>query len=174
MRRVALRLFVNSVLLGAALLTFGSGLVLLIAFHVNEGATRASALGLGRLAWLNLHRLPALATLVGLGVHGGVNWKAFTTKLRRISRRDGGRRSVTDSLLCLALLTVALSGLAVWLLVGGSAPLLGPAPLGPAPGFRHHLVNVHNVAGLVALPCAVRHVGRRWRWMVRTFRSLAR
>ncbi len=170
MRRNGLRLLVDSMLLGAALLTFASGLALLVAFHADDGATRSSALGLGRLAWLNLHRLPALLTLAALAAHLALTWRPFTTRLRGIFRRDRGPRAVLDSLLCLALLVAAAAGLATWLFVDGSAPLFGPAPLGRAAGARHALIEVHEFAGLIAFPCAARHVVRRWRWMVRSLR----
>jgi hypothetical protein len=175
MRRVRLRLLVDSVLLVGAFVTFASGLVLLLGLHVGDGTARASALGLGRLAWLNLHRLPALTTLLALGLHIALDRRAFATRLRRIFRRDAAvPHGRADTVMCLAMLTVVLAGLAAWLLVGGSAPLLGPAPLGPLPEPRHRWIDVHHVAGVVSLPLVTHHVAHRWRWMVRTFQSLAR
>jgi hypothetical protein len=174
MRRVNLRLLVDSVLLGAALLTFASGLVLLLAFHVDHGTARSSALGLGRLAWLNLHRIPALVVAAGLMLHLAVDWKAFRTRLRNFVRRDRNPHAVAENLLCLTLATAVLAGLAAWLLLDGSALLLAPAPRGPASASRHGLIDIHNVAGLVALPLAVHHIAHRWRWLVRTIQSLAR
>ena len=70
--------------------------------------------------------------------------------------------------------TVTIAGIASWLLVGGSAPLLGPVPLGPLPHTRHQVVDIHHIAGLVALPLAVHHVGHRWGLMVRGLRLWAR
>ena len=164
-------LLIDVVVLAAAFLTFGSGLVLFFGFHVGEGAFRTSSLGLNRLTWLNLHRLPALMVALGIGLHVALNWRAFVGRCRRSLSRKGGSRDVLELVMYVAFWTVALAGMAVWLLIGGSAPLAGPVQLGRLPQVRHHVVDVHNIAGLVAFLLTVHHVCHRWRRMVRGLRT---
>jgi hypothetical protein len=166
MSRTDLRRRVDLVLLGAGALTFLAGLVLLFAFHADDGEWATSALGVPRLVWLDLHRLAAAALVAGVAVHLGLDARAFLGQLRRaFSRRRSGAR--IELVLYAAFFLAAGTGLAAWLLVDGSSPLLGPVPLGPLPHGRHSLVEVHNLAGLIALALAVHHVWLRWRFLVR-------
>jgi hypothetical protein len=124
-------------------------------------------LGLTRVTWLNLHRLPALVVAAGLGLHVALSWGPFVARLRRAR----ARRGLSEPLLYVAFWTVALTGTGLWLIVGGSTPLQGPVQLGPLEHGRHHVVDVHHIAGLVALPLTVHHVGHRWRLMTRALRA---
>ena len=49
------RFWVDALALASLTTTVGSGLVLLLAFHVGHGPFRLEALGWSRLAWQNLH-----------------------------------------------------------------------------------------------------------------------
>jgi hypothetical protein len=97
-------------------------------------------------------------------------------QLRRPGRSiwDGDARTRAEGLLYPTFTIVASAGLAAWLFVGDSPPLLGPALLGRAAGPRHGLIDLHFVAGLVTLPLVAHHVAHHWRWMLRAFPSLAR
>lgn len=171
MRRRDLKLLVDLLLLGAFALAFTAGLVLFFGFHVGEGSLRSSGLGLARITWLDLHRLSALAAIALTALHVALDWKAFLARWRRLAGRGGGRRGLSEPLLHVTFAVVALAGLALWALVPGSAPLAGPVPLGPLPHGRHQIVDVHDVAGLVALALTVHHVAHRWSWIVRGLRS---
>ncbi|MBI5489441.1 MAG: DUF4405 domain-containing protein [Deltaproteobacteria bacterium] len=171
MRRARTKLAVDGVLAASAFVTFASGLVLLLGLHAGRGALRTSALGLDRLVWLDLHRLPALVMLAALTFHLALDWKAFAAKFGRVPKRE--RRGPvpehlhgTRGLICLAVWAAAITGVASWL-AGGSGPTRGPE----AGGVRHHLVDVHFIFGLAALPWSVHHLGHRWRWMVRVWRA---
>jgi hypothetical protein len=173
MRRNQFKLLVDVLLLVAAFLTFASGVFLFFDFHVGEGAFRTSALGLTRLTWLNFHRLPALMVVAGIGLHVALNWGGFVTRLRRGFSRGHKSRAITELVMYATCGTVAMTGIAVWLFISGSAPIEGPFWLGQPHHIRHQLVDVHNIAGLVALGLTTHHVGHRWRAMVRGLRSWA-
>jgi hypothetical protein len=167
MRRHHFRLLVDIVLLVAAFLTFASGLVLFLGFHAGEGAFRTSALGLMRLSWLNLHRLPAMIVVFAMGLHLTLNGRGFVARLRNGFARKSKSRALPELVLYVTFWTVALTGIIAWFFVAGSAPLAGPVPLGWLHPTRHHVVEVHHTVALVALPLAVHHVGHRWHSMVR-------
>jgi len=173
MPRNQFKLLVDVVVLVAAFLTFVSGLVLFFDFHVGKGASRTSALGLTRLTWLNIHRLPALIVVAGIGFHIALNWKGFVARLRHSFSRERKNRAVSELILYVTFATVAMTGIVVWLFVLGSAPLEGPVPLGQPHPIRHQLVDIHNIVGLVALALTVHHVGHRWGQMVRCLGELA-
>ena len=155
------------VLLAAAALTFVTGLVLFFGFHVGGGHLRGAVLGLPRLVWLNLHRLPALVVAVSLGLHLALNARAFLARLRRGLVGKLGAGNGAELALYLAFLTVVLTGLAAWFLLGGSPALEGPVRLGRPPQLRHRFLDIHNIVGLAAFAAAVHHVGHRWRRLVR-------
>jgi hypothetical protein len=166
MHRNHFKPLLDVVVLVAAFLTFASGLVLFLNLHRDEGAFRMSTLGLTRLAWLNLHRLPALIVVSGIGLHIALNWKAFIARLRHGFSRKSKSRAVPELILYVTFWTVATTGIVAWFLVDGSAPLAGPVPLGWLHHTRHHVVEVHHIVGLVALLLAAHHVGHRWHRMV--------
>jgi hypothetical protein len=171
MRRNDVKPFVAVVLIVASFLTLGSGLVMLLGLHMGEGAFRPAALGLSRLTWLNVHRLPALIVVAGLGLHIALNWKAFAARLRRAVFRQRGSREFVEPILYVAFWTAAITGLVGWLLLDGSAPLGGPVALARLPHAKHHVVDVHHLTGLLALALAAHHVGHRWHRMLHGVRS---
>ena len=173
MRRAPFKPLVGVVLLVAAFLTFGSGLVLFLGFHAGGGAFRTSSLGLTRLAWLNLHRLPALIVVFAIGLHIALNSRAFVARLRNGFSRKSKSRAIPELVLYVTFWTVALTGIVAWFFVAGSAPLAGPVPLGWLHPARHHVVEVHHIVALVALPLAVHHVGHRWHRLARGLGSRA-
>jgi hypothetical protein len=166
MRRPHLHLVVDVVLLVAAFVTLASGLVLFLDLHRGEDAFGASALGLTRLAWLNLHRLPALIVVATLCLHLALNWRAFVARLRNGFSRNSKSRAIPELVLYVTFWTVALTGIVAWFFVAGSAPLTGPVPLGWLNHTRHHLIEVHHSIALLALTLVVHHVGHRWHRMV--------
>jgi len=171
MRRDHFKLLVGVVLLVAAFLTFASGLVLFIDLHRGQGAFRASALGLTRLTWLNLHRLPALIVVSAIVVHLALNWRAFVARLRNGFSRNSKSRAIPELVLYVTFWIVATTGIVAWFFVDGSAPLAGPVQLGWLHHTRHHVVEVHHIVALVVLTLTAHHVGHRWHRMVQGVRS---
>jgi hypothetical protein len=167
MHRNNLRSLTDVVLFLTALLTFGSGLVLFFEFHVGSGTFRLAALGLTRLTWLNLHRLVAMGLLAALGLHLALNGRALLAQLERVISRRRGSPAVSEILLYTTFSVVVVTGLVAWFAIDGSPPLAGPIALGPQPSARHHVIDVHNVVGLVTLLLTVHHIGHRWRRMIR-------
>lgn len=169
LRKTTLNLVIDALMLAASLLSFASGLVLLLRFHVGGGAFATEAMGLSRLWWLNLHRLPAVVVLATAAMHIALHWKplfARTTKAMKTCRHPGA-----DRVMYWAFPVVAAAGFVAWFM-DGSSPMAGPAVLGYPSHARHAWIDVHNVAGVVALPVTLHHTLHRWNWMVRTARGL--
>jgi hypothetical protein len=167
MTRARAKLLLDLVLLPAAVLTFGSGLFLLLCFHAGPGPDRLSALGLSRIAWLDLHRLSALVVAAGIATHVTLNGRAFVARLRGAFTGPGASGGGLELLTYAATATVLVTGLVAWWVLDGSAPLGGPIPPGRLPHLRHAWVDTHDLAGLLALALVVHHVGHRWRGLAR-------
>ncbi len=163
MERRGWNLLLDWTLLVGALATFTTGLVLLVGLHMGRGAFAASALGVGKLVWLNIHRLSAVLVVAGVGTHAALHWRAFRGVL--VGRTT--RIISSERILYAAFLVAAVSGLIAWLVLEGSSPLLGPALTGRASGARHHWIDTHHIASLVSLGFVVHHVGHRGRFLVR-------
>ena len=131
------RLLVSWILLAAATAAFASGLVLLVAYHMHH-ATRPTVLGLGRGPWLWLHRIAALGTLAGAAAHVVLNLRPLLARLRR--------GPACEVILYLAFAASVLAGHISWLL-----------------GGTHGWIDLHFVAGMVALPLAAHHTLHRRR-----------
>jgi hypothetical protein len=173
MPRRELNRLVDWVLLVAAFATFSTGLVLLLGLHVGRGASAASALGQGKLLWLNLHRFSAAATVLGVVTHVALHGRAFLARLTTVVRRTTKRRIGSEPVMYAAFLVAAVTGLVAWLFVEGSSPVLGPAVIGRANAARHPWIDTHHVASLVSLVFVVHHVGHRLRFMVGRARPAA-
>jgi hypothetical protein len=111
--------------------------------------------------------------VAGIGLHVALNWGGFVTRLQRGFSRGRKSRAITELVLYATFGTVAVTGIAVWMFISGSAPIEGPSSLGRLSHIRHQLVDVHNIAGLVMLGLTAHHVGHRWRAIVRGFWSWA-
>jgi hypothetical protein len=172
MKRDTPRLLVDAPLLTAGLFTFASGLILLFYFHVGGGAFRASAIGLDRLTWLNLHRWSALVTSLGICLHLLLNRKPFVLKLKGFTRRLTFGRAAAFLGFCTVFATVIVTGFIVWLAMDGSTPLTGPVTVMLQHDARHHVVDVHNITGIVALVAAAHHTLYRRHWLVRNVQQL--
>lgn len=158
----------NLLALGAATLTFGTGLLLLTHFHVGAGGLRESALGQGRLVWVNLHRISALALLVVVAVHTQLHWRPIASQIGRVLGRRAGKVSRADLVLYIGFAVVSVAGLTAWFVVPGSPPLSGPATLGRSAPEREIWIDLHHMSGLMVLPAVVIHVRRRFRSVLRT------
>ncbi len=167
MQRRALKLLVNWTVLFAALITFSSGLVLLLKFHMGHGAFAASAFGVDKLVWLNVHRLAAIPLVAGILTHTLLNWRAFRGRLGKRVSRSTGKRSDRELHMYACFFIAALTGLVAWLAVEGSSPLLGPALTARASGVRHPWIDVHNLTAVMSLVLVAQHVRCRWRAMGR-------
>lgn len=163
--RTLVNFWADAVLLVAAVLTFGVGLVLLLCFHMGEGAFATSAFGVERLTWLNLHRLVATLVLASTGMHAALHWEAIATRVWLTFAGPARKRAAVEVVLYASFSIVVLTGFVVWILVGQSTPPVGPVVLAKLTPERHRWVDVHNLVGLLALGMAVRHMVRRWRWM---------
>lgn len=170
MRRSSINLLFDLVLVVAGVLTFAGGLVLLTCFHVGPEMVRTDAVGLSRLAWLNLHRLSAFGVLAGTAAHVVMHWRPIVSAFRR--RIVGSRRKGpgVDRVLYLVLPGCVVAGFLAWFALPSSAPLTGPA-IGVMTHTRHVAIDIHNILGLIALPLAVHHLAHRWGWITRTLRS---
>ncbi len=154
------------VLLFGGVLAFASGIVLLFAFHVGLGCLRPDALGLSRLAWQNLHRLGAVLALAAVVVHGLANWGGIKHRVLRVLHGKPMPSDHHEMAVYTGNTIVFLTGFVVWLAVGGSMSIFGPALLGPVTQPRHPWIDVHFLVGLVTLVLTTNHVRRRWHALI--------
>jgi hypothetical protein len=167
MQRRELNLLLDWILFVASLVTFSTGLVLLLRFHMGDGAFSISALGQSRLFWFNLHRLSAVIVATGALTHVALHWRAFRSRLTNIAAKRTRRPINSELIMYTAFLIAALTGLVAWLVLQGSSPLFGPALIGRASNARHPWIDIHYISSLVSLLLIVYHVGLRWGFMVR-------
>jgi cytochrome b561 len=163
MRRRTFELVVDWLLVGAGTLAFGTGLVLLLGLHVGYGAIRPELGGLGRFVWLDLHRIAAIATATGMTAHVVTHLRPLTTRVRRSLRAWPDRRALNELALYFVFPCMVLTGLVAWLAMGGSVVPSAPVRLPGAHDAHHMVIDVHNVAGLVALVVTVLHLKPRVR-----------
>ncbi len=173
MQRQELNLLLDWILFVASFLTFSTGLVLLVSFHIGDGAFVISALGQSKLFWLNLHRFSAAVVATGTVTHVGLHWRAFRSRFPNIVTKWTRRPINSELIMYTAFLIAALTGLVAWLVLEGSSPLFGPAVIGRASNTRHPWIDTHHISSLASLLLIVHHVGHRWRFMVRRPRSVA-
>ncbi len=152
------------------LLVFATGVVLLLRFHVGpEGATRSAALGMSRLAWVDVHRVAAVLTVAALAAHVYLHWPIISRNMLRILRH-AGRVRARDRILYLGFTVVAAAGFVAWLVLPGSPPflVLGSSSWNvlPPPTERHAVIDVHNLVGMAVLVTVVMHVRPHFGWLL--------
>ena len=160
------RLYVNVVLLVVAPVTWLSGLVLFLEFHVGWGCFRTEALGLSRLAWQNIHRIGAVAVLAGIAIHVTLNATQMVRRAVRVFHGHPARHDTHEVILYATSATALLTGFVAWLVVKGSLPLWEAITPGPIAAGRHPWIDVHNLTALVAIVLSINHIRRRWRALV--------
>lgn len=160
--------------LGAAIVVFITGLLLLIHFHAGAASLRASGLGQSRLVWVNLHRFSALAFLAAVAVHVPLHWRPIAAQFERVFGRRPGKVSRADLVLYLGFAVVSATGLAAWFATPGSPPLFGPLTLSGLAPQRLFWIDLHHWSGLLVLPAVVIHVRRRLRSILRAIGWRAR
>ena len=171
-RSLRLNSWANLLALLSSVAVFATGLILLARFHVGAGALRLEWLGLSRLIWVNMHRIPAVLFLAVVIVHVVLHWRPIVLRLQRLWPARTGRITRWDAVLYLGFSVVALTGLAAWTLVPGSPPLSGPAIPTVLLPLRHRCIDIHNLAGVALLVAAAVHIHRHWNWFRTTLKSL--
>jgi hypothetical protein len=174
MQRRRLNISLDWLLLVAALVAFPTGVVLLLCFHMGNGAFATTALGLGKLAWLNLHRFAAAVLVATVVSHVALHWRAFRKMIMNFVTRATKKRIRSEPLMYGAFFIAAVTGLVAWLALEGSSPLFGPALIGRASGTRHPWVDAHHITSLMALLLVAHHVRHRFRLMRRGSASVQR
>jgi hypothetical protein len=167
MQRRELNLLLDWALFVASFVTFSTGLVLLIWFHMGNGAFAIAALGHSKLFWLNLHRLSAAVVATVTVTHVGLHWRAFRSRLTNIVTNRTRRPINSELIMYIAFFIAALTGLVAWSVMEGSSPLFGPAIIGRTGSSRHPWIDTHHISSLVSLLLIVNHVGHRWGFMGR-------
>ena len=165
MPRRKLNLLLDWGLLAAALVVFPTGLVILLGFHVGQGASAAAAFGIGKLVWLNTHRLSAILFTAGVTAHAALHWPAFRHRLTNSISGKTGRRVDSEPLMYAAFGIASAAALIAWWIVRGASPLFGPAATGAIDDARHRWIDTHLISSLALLALVAHHFGHRWRFM---------
>ncbi len=151
-------------------MAFSTGLVLLVCFHMGDGAFAASAMGMDKLIWLNVHRFSAVIVFATVVTHVVLHWRTFYSRVGNAVRRRTKRLIDIEVLMYLAFFVLVLTAFVAWFVLDGTSPLFGPATIGPLSSTRHPWIETHHSTSLVSLMLVVHHVGHRWRLMVRRAR----
>jgi hypothetical protein len=170
----AARSSTEHVALVGGLVTLATGLVLMFGFHVGHGCLRTEALGVGRIAWLNAHRLGAVALLGSTLLHAIDRRAPLWARLRRVFAGRTKRHDVREVGLYVLFTVLVVTGFAALLVLPDGQPFYGPPMLGPIPAHRHGWIDVHDFAGLIALTLGYEHVRERWYLHVRRHKPVAR
>ncbi len=148
-------------LFAGSVAAIGTGLLLLIEFHMGSGARATEFAGLSKAFWRNAHRFVALLLLPGLALHLWLHRRYIKHLLERLRERQPARlrRALWGQTLLLATaLVVSVSGFAAWT----ALPYWMPTLRDP----RHACIDIHNVAGLLLLVGLAHHIHRRWKSLV--------
>lgn len=165
MQRRRLNLVLDWLLVASGFVAFSTGLVLLVRFHMGDGAFATTGLGLGRLVWLNLHRFAATLLTVGVATHVALHWRAFSRTILNAIAGSTKKRIHSEPVMYGAFTVAALAGFVAWLILDGSSPVSGPAIIGRASGARHPWIDAHHLSSLVTVVLVVHHTSHRWRLM---------
>lgn len=155
-RRATFNLWFNFAALGAGVIAFSTGLVLLTYFHMGHGALRA-----GREPWADVHRIAAAVTAAGVAGHIYLHWSGITARVTRWFHGLPGKASRADLVHYSLFPFTALCAFAAWLVIPEN------------PHARHVAIDLHHMSSLALLPAAVIHVRRHAVWLWRQARSLA-
>lgn len=172
MQRRNLHLLQNWIFLVISLTTFSTGLVLFICFHIGQGAFNSTALGAGRLFWLNVHRISALVVVAVVVIHLDRHWRVFRSRLTNIFTRRRKKPINSEVVMYIVFFVSTLTAFVAWLVLEGSSPLFGPAVIGRVGATRHPWIDTHNLVSLVSLVLIVHHIWHRWRLMLRRRRPV--
>lgn len=155
-----INIFYLTVFLGV----FGTGLVLFFKFHVGDGSMRGMFLGVPKPVWLNIHRAMAIAFLTCFTIHIGLHW-SYITNIAKRWRVGLPKRIKTTSrhqlLLLIESIVVIGIGFYTWIILSLSGSVYQSSEL------HHHLIDLHNIAGLFLLLSLTIHIKRRWHQVFR-------
>lgn len=111
--RARINYWVDVAAVMGALWVFPTGLILLALFHIGpEGQQRLFGLGLSREAWIDLHRLAAIATTAVVAVHVQLHWRVVAARVQRTYRRLPGKARYADLALYFSFAAVTLAAFA--------------------------------------------------------------
>ncbi|MFA6450805.1 MAG: DUF4405 domain-containing protein [bacterium] len=137
---------------------FGTGLILLIEFHVGGGGCREQFMNMSKSFWLTIHKAAAVMFFAGAAIHIALHRKYIKTIAGRWGAGLGRKlkaRSIRQTLLFAASAVVIGTGFYLWAAYPGAA--LNNEKF-------HHLLDVHNIIGLMMLISMSAHIiGRRQR-----------
>lgn len=167
MKRARLNFLVDWALVFPALGLFLTGLLLLLCFHVGAGASAASAFGVHRLLWLDIHRFSGVLVAGGVLTHVRLHWRPFRGRIEKCLAGKAVTRFDAELIMYLACFVATLTGFTAWLGLEGSSPILGPVVLGPTASSRHLWIDAHNISSLVSLVLVLHHVVHRCNAMFR-------
>jgi hypothetical protein len=152
--------YVNAIIFLPFVLLALSGLLIQINYHAGHMADTAVVLGLNRYAWLLLHKITAVISIIGLSIHIFLHmgWlKAVFFK--KLYKKPNWNTRITMWLLILTVAT-ALTGIIPWLL----APAKAHA--------RHSFIDIHDKIGIILIILFVLHIINHWKWITYTFSDI--
>jgi 2-oxoglutarate ferredoxin oxidoreductase subunit delta len=146
---------VNKVNLIVSIIVFGTGLILLIKFHMGFGAFQTEWLGITKSTWLLVHRVAAIGFLAGFVLHLATHLK-YIKKIAERWRHTLPKKIKTKSkvqiLLLILTIIVLAAGFLPWIVMPGASL---------ENDLYHGWIDIHIRVGIVFLTGLLVHILKR-------------
>ncbi|MBE7471915.1 MAG: DUF4405 domain-containing protein [Anaerolineales bacterium] len=178
--KTRLNFWVDMTLLTLFIAALLVGLGLWLIFPAGRSGSAVSLLGLTRHSVKEFHAWIGVTILAGAVIHVALHWRWVTCLAGRFFSGTSAQARLNfglDSLLLVAFSLTSLSGLVIWLVLGGGGYRGGRNPAYHAALFgftRPDWVDFHGWASLAILLMVSIHVALHWRWIVCALRNSAR
>jgi ferredoxin len=146
---------VNKVNLILSIIVFGTGLILLIRFHIGFGAFRKEWLGVDKNNWLLIHQAAAIGFLIGFVLHLATHLKYLKNiaeRWRHTLPKKTKSKSRAQILLLILTIIVLSTGFIPWI-------VMPDVTLGN--DLYHGWIDIHNRIGIVFLTGLLVHILKR-------------
>lgn len=147
---------INRINTYSSAIVLGTGIILLIVFHMGGGAFRQEWLGIPKAFWLIVHQITAVMFSVGFILHLRIHWNY----LKKIARRwrvnlpvKTKKKSKIQFLFLVITLVVLWAGFFPWLSIPEAS--LKNASF-------HWWIDIHNKVGVALLIGMIIHIRKRW------------
>ena len=135
---------------------FGTGLILFLKFHIEDGAHRIKWLGLEKSFWLVIHRTFAIGYAIGFAAHIQMHWKYFKMVANRWQTNLPKKiksNTLEQILLIIAAMVVMWAGFYAWTAMPNATLEIKTF---------HDWIDLHTRVGVVFLIGMGVHIIRRW------------
>lgn len=159
-RTARINFYVNLTALAPFLITAFTGIIIQLYYHMHHLPNATPVLGLGRYAWVILHKASAVVSLACIVHHCAHHWSFIVTVTKKKLYRKKFSSAMVSYYLFVLFVPTALTALVSWIFLHGHA--------------RFMLVELHDKLALLLAVAFTAHLATRAGWMIRTYRALSR